>query len=200
MIYLSDKTDYKWELILYPDSESYDHFQVLECIEEKVLEYAYIFHDKDIKEDGTPKKPHYHVYLSFGADNPRTKEFVLYLAGLPAGYTGIKYVRSWKKAIRYLLHLDDPSKFQYDPADVISNFDVSTYFKKQDDDLQAMKIYNYIKNSRSPPSVQSVLSWSLENGCYAAFRRGFSVWSSLLREINNHFYSSFKYEHLKEKE
>ena len=37
--------------------------KVLDEHQDSILHYAYIFHDKDIKDDGSPKEPHWHVLL-----------------------------------------------------------------------------------------------------------------------------------------
>lgn len=37
--------------------------KVLEEHKDSILHYAYIYHDKDKKEDGTPKEPHWHILL-----------------------------------------------------------------------------------------------------------------------------------------
>ena len=31
-----------------------------------IKHWAYIIHDKDVREDGSPKEPHIHLYLNFG--------------------------------------------------------------------------------------------------------------------------------------
>ena len=36
-------------------------------------------HDKDVKEDGTPKKPHYHIIVGFRRKVPDYKDFKSYI-------------------------------------------------------------------------------------------------------------------------
>ena len=68
------RSDYKWELKLYPDSSSYDCNAVLDCAQDYFKEWAYIIHDHDVKEDGTPDKPHVHFMGQL--DGPRTLECI----------------------------------------------------------------------------------------------------------------------------
>ena len=56
------KQDRKWELVLYPDSDSYDVSSVLADLAGVFDQWAYILHDSDVDADGNLKKPHYHFY------------------------------------------------------------------------------------------------------------------------------------------
>lgn len=38
-------------------------------------EYAYILHNRDVKDDGTPKKYHYHILAGFETKFPTWKDF-----------------------------------------------------------------------------------------------------------------------------
>lgn len=87
------KSSRAWEVVVYPDSESYVAAEVLAAVTVYFTQWCYILHDKDFNDDGTPKKAHYHVYGKF--DTPRSPQtvanalgvvlplFVLYLLGGP---------------------------------------------------------------------------------------------------------------------
>lgn len=68
--------------------------------------YAYIYHDKDIKADGTPKLPHYHLLLRFS--NAKTKSAVRKLTDIDKldKDTTILYQKllNPKGAFNYLTH------------------------------------------------------------------------------------------------
>ena len=49
------------------------------------------------------------------------------------------------------------------------------------DDKQARLIMQHILETRSFSYVE-LTSWALDNGCYSAFRRGFAIWSQVLKE------------------
>lgn len=88
---------------------------------DKIRNYAYILHDKDKKEDGTVKPPHYHIMVRF-TDAYKLKTIMGIFDNLiPEQYfEGIK--GRWGDALAYLTHSNAPKKHQYDPAAVVSNF------------------------------------------------------------------------------
>ena len=67
-------------------------------------------HDKDKKEDGTPKKPHWHVQLIY--DSVKTVDQVKEDCSKFGG-VGVEVIRSKVVYARYLCHLDNPEKAQY---------------------------------------------------------------------------------------
>lgn len=170
------KSSRNWEVIVYPDSDSYIAAEVLAKVSEYFEKWCYILHDKDLSDDGTLKKAHYHVYGKF--DTARTPQTVSNALGV--GVSSLRVVSSWRGAVRYTLHLDHPDKFQYSADDIVANFD-PVKFLKVDDDLQAARIFSFIQSSCCT-SVSELTAWAFNNGCYPALRRGFAVWSRLLSE------------------
>ena len=73
-------------------------------------------HDSDFNPDGEVKKAHYHVIIMF--DSVKTplqaKEIFDCIGGV-----GCEMVKSSRGYMRYLCHLDNPDKHQYNPLDVI---------------------------------------------------------------------------------
>lgn len=51
-----------YELVLYPVSDNYSIDEVIGNAREYFNQWAYILHDCDTNEDGTPKEPHVHFY------------------------------------------------------------------------------------------------------------------------------------------
>lgn len=50
--------------ILYPSSTTYDVDKVIKALAKEHLTFAVSpIHDKDVEEDGSPKKAHYHCFL-----------------------------------------------------------------------------------------------------------------------------------------
>lgn len=170
------KRDRKFELVLYPDSESYDIDTVLAACCSYFSMWAYCLHDSDLCEDGTPKKSHIHFLGKL--DDVRSPEVVCRDLRLPSN--SISNVKSWKAACRYLIHLDSPTKYQYSVDDVVSSFPILSYFSLPDDE-QARRILDYISSSGCS-RVSDLTLWALDNGCYPALRRGFAIWSQILRE------------------
>lgn len=101
-----------YEITLYADSETANFEKVLQVIKEiyENIDYVYIYHDKDIKEDGTPKKPHYHLLLVF----PREKSIQKLSKELGIPLNLIEWKAYLNKAVQYLIHMNAPDKAQYD--------------------------------------------------------------------------------------
>lgn len=74
-------------------------------------------HDRDIDPGSEPKKPHYHVLLMFDGvkTQDQAKEVFSHVNGV-----GCEKVASLRGYARYLCHLDNPEKAQYDINDVES--------------------------------------------------------------------------------
>lgn len=76
-------------------------------------------HVDDVSEDGTPKKPHFHLMLMF--DGVKTVEQVTKLFDQVGG-VGCKVLSSLRGYARYLCHLDNPEKAQYRTDEVRQYF------------------------------------------------------------------------------
>lgn len=182
---MSLRTDYKWELVLYPDATNYSCDDVLRNAQKFFDHWAYILHDKDYNEDGTPKKSHYHFYGR--KDKNWTPKGICYQLSIPEN--ALSNVHSWKGAIRYLTHIDFAEKQPYPKESIVSNFDIDKYFvlsngEEISDDDKAAMIFNHIKEVYGTPkgSLPAIAEWVIENHLWSAYRRGYAVWSQL---INN---------------
>lgn len=178
---MATKQDRKFEIVLYPDSTNYNCSEVLIKAQQFFEYWAYILHDKDKNDDGTPKKPHYHFYGKY-EDKRLTLAGIAYQLGCPEN--AIEYVKTWKGAIRYLTHIDYPDKTPYPLESVFSNFSLETYFRcEHDDDEKAAKIFEYIIEHEGC-TMKSVTAWVFENHLWSAYRRGFAVFGQLLKGDN----------------
>ena len=102
-----------WCTIVYPDSASNDWENCLSSLH--VPAFVSPIHDKDIDATGEVKKPHYHVILMF--DGPRTQDYVRSCVETFGG-VGVENVQSLRGMTRYLCHLDDKDKAQYNVSDI----------------------------------------------------------------------------------
>lgn len=82
--------------------------------------YATIIHDKDVREDGSPKPPHFHAIVTFS--NATKYPTIAKAMKLPDQFVN-KIQSSVKTAQFYLVHRNDPDKYQYDTSEVVANFD-----------------------------------------------------------------------------
>lgn len=101
--------------VVYPDSAP-DFWQGI-LAEQAVPAFISPLHDKDVNPTGEPKKAHYHVMLMFeGVKSIEQAEEVFSLINA-VGCVKINSVRGYA---RYLVHADNPEKFQYSVSDVVS--------------------------------------------------------------------------------
>ena len=86
--------------------------------------YCIINHDKDILPSGETKPPHFHAILTFS--NAKTIETIAKTVGVENQY--VSKIRTTTKSARlYLVHRNNPEKYQYDPSEVYADFDYINY-------------------------------------------------------------------------
>lgn len=110
-----DKKSREWTCLVYPESAP-DNWR--ELVQQTFLE-AYISpcHDEDTNPDAELKKPHFHVVLAWAG--PTTFQNAKDIMESFGGVIEPRVVGSLRGICRYLCHLDNPEKAQYDPKDVI---------------------------------------------------------------------------------
>lgn len=103
-----------WAFVLYPESAPENWRELLAGMHMPALVSP--LHDRDVDECGNPKKPHRHVILM--SDGPITQKRANEIIEPFNGTKSAEYVRSLRGYVRYLAHLDDPDKAQYDPGEI----------------------------------------------------------------------------------
>ena len=99
--------------IVYPESAPDNWLEVLNSYH---VSYAVSpLHENDLNPDGEQKKAHFHVLVMF--DSVKTNEQFIEMSRTFGG-VGLEKVSSLRGYARYLCHLDNPEKFQYDMNDV----------------------------------------------------------------------------------
>lgn len=119
--------------ILYPDSFSYDIDKVVKALAEEHLTFALSpIHDRDIEDDGSPKKAHYHLLLSYSSATTLNNIRGWFKAcGIPeSDLHSIRVCASGVGYYRYLTHKDNPEKAQYCDNDIRVFNDFDEVFKK----------------------------------------------------------------------
>lgn len=103
-----------WTFVLYEDSAP-DNWR--DILDELFLEWIESpWHDKDKNADGEPKKKHKHILLMFGGvkSYEQVKEITDKLCSpIP------QRCHNAKAMVRYMAHLDNPEKAQYNVSDII---------------------------------------------------------------------------------
>lgn len=89
-----------------------------------IKDYCIIIHDKDVLDSWEPKGKHFHIVLTFS--NATTIGAVAKGLGVECQY--VNKIRTTTKSARlYLVHRNDPEKYQYDPKEVVANFNYVEY-------------------------------------------------------------------------
>ena len=119
--------------MLYPDSTTYDTDFVIKALAEEHLTFAVSpIHDRDVEDDGSPKKGHYHLLLAYSSATTLSNIRAWFKScGMPE--TDLHSVRLCASGVgyfRYLTHKDNPEKAQYDVKDIRVFNDFDGLFKK----------------------------------------------------------------------
>lgn len=100
--------------VVYKDSAPDDWQQVI--MDSHVPCFISPYHDSDVNPDGEIKKPHYHVMVMY--DGVKSEDQVRAFFSTIGG-VGLEVVQSIRGYARYLCHLDNPEKHQYDINEVL---------------------------------------------------------------------------------
>lgn len=115
-----------WWFIIYPESMPENWLSILR--ETHIIGAISPLHDQDVNEDGTFKKPHYHVLLKY--PSKKSLQQVYSICRKLGSNVPPESVESFDGALRYLIHADDPDKFQYTKDEItpLAGLDVNSYF------------------------------------------------------------------------
>lgn len=105
-----------WTFILYPESAPDNWREILDDMHVEWIESP--LHDKDLNATGEPKKAHIHVLVLY--ESVKSYEQVKELTDrlnctIPQKCAGAKAL------VRYMAHLDNPEKAQYNVSDIIGH-------------------------------------------------------------------------------
>lgn len=136
----NDERSTTWTFIIYPESAPSNWVDIL-----KELHVPFIvspLHNKDVKDKATGelKKPHYHCIIRFRSK----KSFVQIKTEICDKVNGPipQPVADFAMMVRYLAHMDDPDKYQYDKEDiqVYGNIDIKEYiYNKREYQYEILK-------------------------------------------------------------
>lgn len=144
----------------------------------------YILHDRDVNiETGEIKKAHYHIIIKF--ENQRNLKNVCEEIGIEPNYCQV--ILSYTKSLQYLIHMNNPEKFQYNIADCKGDLitDLENTFKDDCECEQVQYIINLLK-SKKYVSYTAFISDICKCKLYSTFRRN-GYWFKLLFDENNKF-------------
>uniref|UniRef100_A0AAU8AXP2 Replication protein n=1 Tax=Dulem virus 71 TaxID=3145782 RepID=A0AAU8AXP2_9VIRU len=159
----------------------------------KNLRWYWSYHDKDLKEDGTIKEPHYHILLYFNEGctlsallkkiNFYKKEKInFYKKGSDEGRLDYR--------VRYLIHYksSDKNRNEYNIEDIHTNDDnIDRFFpvdsSKSTSDIQL--IFDFFDSHDSIISYRTFLNYIYANNLWGTFRQNAYIFNRLFDEHNN---------------
>lgn len=131
--------------LVYPDSAAPNWRETLN--DAHVECFISPLHDRDVNPDGDLKKPHWHVMVMFSSVKTRKQASVIRDA---VGGVGWENVASARGYARYLCHLDNPEKAQYDVEDVVElgGADYSDVIRRATDAVKSVReMMRYIREN-----------------------------------------------------
>lgn len=170
-------------LVLYPEDTQNNHWLALQYICDH-FDYAYCFHDKDLKEDGTPAKNHVHIVLRFKEATWNTS----IAKQLDIEPRLFEVCKDLNKSLRYLVHADHPKKVQYDYENIVGT--MADQAKKlldvdrSTESMRALEIFSIIESHTSTVRYTDIFKECCSRGLYGDLRRMGGLLSKLVEEHN----------------
>lgn len=170
-----------WTIVVYPDSAPENWREIIDDMHIEWVESP--LHDCDANADGTVKKAHWHILLMFGG--VKTYEQVVELVE-PLNCPIPTKVHNTKALVRYMAHLDNPEKRQYDVKQIVAHggVDVADLLKPSSSEK-----YTYIKEMREWCDENNISEFE-ELFTYASNER-FDDWFPLLCDSCSFVMSQF---------
>lgn len=118
----SDTRTRTWCAVVYPDSAPENWRDLLD--EQHIPWACSPLHEFDVNATGEVKKPHWHIVLSF--EGKKSYEQIVEILE-PLKCPIPQRAHDIRGAVRYMIHLDNPEKYQYDRSGIEAHggFDVS---------------------------------------------------------------------------
>lgn len=180
---MNNERSIHWALVLYPNEDPTHKF-ALEYIQTNYSKYAYIMHDKDILEDGTPKKLHFHIVISF--NNYRWRNAISTELGITPNY--IEKIRNLENSLKYLIHYNNSNKYQYSIEDVKGTLKhkLENYINSQDktESEKVLELLSYIENYKGYLKLTDFIKYVCDTNLYDIYRRSATTFVKLLEEHN----------------
>lgn len=159
-----------WFITINQNAECFDDFKErITCINK--LTFAYILHDKDIQTE-----PHYHCVLKY----EDAKTFGMIQKHFKGAH--IEPAESMYKCCRYLLHLDDPDKYQYSTSEVVDTQNLFGYYVNHDDHLKLDErtLIENVENGTITNIVDAIMLFGLKQ---------VNLYRNTINEVLHHFTS-----------
>lgn len=119
-----DERTRNWTFVVYPESAPENWREIINELHVPWVESP--LHDKDVDPNGEVKKLHWHILMMFPSNKAynQIREITTKLRA-----PNPQKVASAKGLVRYMIHMDNPEKYQYSKSDIISyaGAEISSY-------------------------------------------------------------------------
>lgn len=171
-----------WFLELYPDNES--HRKAFDLIVSD-FDHACILHDRDLGDNGALKKAHWHIIVRC----PHPRWMLPFARFLGVELRFLYPMDNIRNRVRYLIHLDSPTKFQYSPDDVITNIRpfVDKCFLDDEEDTEESKvllIIDMLDEIQDVVETRQFIRLICKAGLYSVYRRSQFTFLQILKDHN----------------
>lgn len=185
-----DDRSRSWTLVLYPDSVPKSWRDLLDATRIAWVESP--LHDKDLNPDGTPKKPHWHIILLYGSKKAYSQ--VLEVAELLHAPIPQK-VQNLKGAVRYLVHTDNPEKYQYSRSDIVCHggAEVDSFFELSSESKERVlwEVMQFIRDEKVT-SYSELIGFCQETDNWEWFRIATRYYTLAIRTLIDSVYQDQK--------
>jgi hypothetical protein len=180
MASLDTQTKYIRAVVNFPISSSLPF--ACENLARRGYRYALIVHDQDIRDDGTLKTPHIHVVIE-AQKRARLGTTLIRLAddfGVNENQVSVQSYDDFAFEVQYLIHKNNPEKFQYDKSLIKSNLSeddiISLLAQEVAPKLTIQDLYAICSSTKSRYKIACKIGL----GNYGMYR---NVISDLLKEL-----------------
>ena len=142
--------------------------------------YARILHNKDIENDGSIKKEHYHIIAYIGK-NPRNRHAIAEETGLKENY--IEGCNK-DKMLLYLIHFENQEKTQYDIEEVDGELQKELYkLIKSQTEYQKDKLEEILQEiEKNNHSITTITNYCIKNNYYEVLKQNQYLITKIIQE------------------
>lgn len=157
------------------------------------FQYAYILHDKDANDDGEIKKAHCHVVVKYGGYRTLSSVQNEYaMLGMDKRFVNTCNKRAM---LRYLIHKDNPEKFQYKESEIKTNMPDEVELALKDivtSEVAFYQINKYIEESDKKITQSDLNNFCFDNG----YLKGLKAYQSQINNARNEHNKNYEYSNL----
>lgn len=172
-------------LELYLDN--FEHIIAMDLLSKGGYQFSAILHDSDVQKDDPekPVKEHFNIVLCF----PRQRDLSVVAKELGIEERWLEPCRSRVASERYHCHLDNPEKFQYDPAKIFGPLadQVRAHYEGGKTEADQVKSLIWLLDTMPRPcSYRTFIMAAANANLYSTLRRMGGLFRPLLDEHNGY--------------